>query len=351
MPFSVDQPFTIGIRRSTSAWPSARCGLVGIAARAVEHRGGPVRERARGLGGRLHREQHALHVGVLDDRRGLRRPVDADRLALQALARPGERALVGALGDRHALEADREARGVHHDEHVLEAAVRLADEVADGAVLLAVGQHRRRARVDAELVLDRDALHVVARAERAVVLDQELRHDEERDALHALGRAVDAREHEVDDVLGVVVLAVGDEDLLALDSDRCRRPAAWPWCARAARSLPACGSVRFIVPVHLPETMLGRNVSRAFCGPRSSIASIAPCVSIGQSLKARFAEPHISSTGAGHEVRQALAAELACVRMMPFQPFTVLPVGVLEARRRRHLRRPSTSRLAGRPSR
>ncbi len=58
-------------------------------------------------------------------------------------------------------------------------------------------------------------MHVVARAERAVVVDQELGHDEERDSLHALGRVRRAREHEVDDVLGVVVLAERDEDLLA----------------------------------------------------------------------------------------------------------------------------------------
>ena len=125
-----------------------------------------------------------------------------------------ERALEGALGDRHALQADAEARRVHHDEHVLEAAVLLADEVADGLV---EHHHRGRARVDAELVLDRGAARVVALAERAVGLRQELRHEEERDALHALGRVGRAREHEVDDVLGEVVLAVGDEDLLAGD--------------------------------------------------------------------------------------------------------------------------------------
>ena len=217
MPFSVDQPFTTGISRSTSAWQRLRSVSSGcLRARSSSAEVQYASARVASVR-RLHREQHPLHVGVLDDGRGLR-ALHAHGLALQALARPGERALVGALGDRHALEADREARGVHHDEHVLEAAVRLAHEVADGAVLLAVGHHRRRARVDAELVLDRDALHVVALAERAVGVHQELGHDEERDALHALGRAVDARQHQVDDVLGVVVLAVGDEDLLALEA-------------------------------------------------------------------------------------------------------------------------------------
>ena len=56
---------------------------------------------------------------------------------------------------------------------------------------------------------------VVALAERAVGVDEELRHDEERDALRAFGRIGQTREHEVDDVLGHVVLAERDEDLRA----------------------------------------------------------------------------------------------------------------------------------------
>ena len=71
--------------------------------------------------------------------------------------------------------------------------------------------------MNAELVLDRQAAHVVALAERAVGVHEELRHHEQGHALHALGRARGAREHHVDDVLGEIVLAVGDEDLLAVE--------------------------------------------------------------------------------------------------------------------------------------
>ena len=67
-----------------------------------------------------------------------------------------------------------------------------------------------------------------------------------------------AGEHEVHDVLGHVVLAEGDEDLLPGDGVACRRRAARPaWCS-APTSEPACGSVRFIVPVHSPVTIFGR---------------------------------------------------------------------------------------------
>ena len=125
------------------------------------------------------------------------------------------RLLKRALRERVALEPDCEPRGVHHDEHVLEAGVRLADQVADRAVLLPIGHDAGRRRMNAELVLDGQAVDVVALAERAVGARQELRHDEQRNAFHAAGRAVDARQHEMHDVRREVVLAVGDEDLLA----------------------------------------------------------------------------------------------------------------------------------------
>ena len=83
--------------------------------------------------------------------------------------------------------------------------------------------------MDAHLVLDRAAGHAVARAERAVGVDEELRHDEERDALGARGRALDAGEHQMDDVLGEVMLAGRDEDLGAGDRIGAVAIAARPW--------------------------------------------------------------------------------------------------------------------------
>ena len=92
-----------------------------------------------------------------------------------------------------------------------------ADQVADGAFVLAEGHDRGRAAVDAQLVFDGGADQVVALAQRAVVIDQELRHEEQRNALQSRRRIRQAGQHEVDDVLGAVVLAPGDEDLGAAD--------------------------------------------------------------------------------------------------------------------------------------
>jgi hypothetical protein len=110
-------------------------------------------------------------------------------------------------------------RVVHHREHVLEPAVLLAHQVADGALVVAVRHHARRARVDAHLVLDRDAAQVVSLPGAAVRLHQELGHDEQRDALHAFRRVGGAREHQVHDVVAHVVLAGRDENLFAGDAE------------------------------------------------------------------------------------------------------------------------------------
>ncbi len=106
------------------------------------------------------------------------------------------------------------SRLVHHHEHGVEALVLGTDEPARRPVIV---HDAGRIAVDAHLVLDRAALERIARAQRAVRIDHELRHHEERDALGAGRRALDAGQHQMDDVLGHVVLAGRDEDLGAGD--------------------------------------------------------------------------------------------------------------------------------------
>jgi hypothetical protein len=114
-------------------------------------------------------------------------PRYADVGALDAIARVVARALIRALASGNAFEADAETRGVHHDEHVLEATILFADQVADGAAMVAESHDRRRAGVNAQLVLDRHAIGIVALAKAAVVVDHELRYDEQRNALDPFG--------------------------------------------------------------------------------------------------------------------------------------------------------------------
>src|SRR3569832_250021 len=95
-------------------------------------------EREPGLDDRLLAEKHPAHVGVLNDR-DRRALLRAERPALLALARVGMRLVVRARRGRDAVEADHDARLVHHLEHVANALVRLADEPAAAITALAYG--------------------------------------------------------------------------------------------------------------------------------------------------------------------------------------------------------------------
>ena len=61
--------------------------------------------------------------------------------------------------------------------------------------------------MDAHLLFERAAGERVALAEAAVLIHQELRHHEQRNAFHIVGRAGDLGEDQVDDVFAKVVLA------------------------------------------------------------------------------------------------------------------------------------------------
>ena len=120
--------------------------------------------------------------------------------------------LVSAIGHCNALHADCVTRGVHHDEHVFQSAVFLAHQETGSAAVVAVLQHCGRAGFDAEFVFDADAMHIIARAQGAVLVHQKFRHHEQADAFDAFRRAADARQHQVHDVVGHVVFTVGDVD-------------------------------------------------------------------------------------------------------------------------------------------
>src|SRR5579863_3019469 len=80
----------------------------------------------------------------------------------------------------------------------------------------AIEQHRAGWRsVNAELLLDPQGAQAVRGSERSVVADTTLRCEKERNAFRPFRRVGQARQNEMDDVLGHVVLAPGDEDFLS----------------------------------------------------------------------------------------------------------------------------------------
>ena len=92
---------------------------VRMALGAIELQRDPERQRPRPFGERPHGHQVAAHARVDDDRIGrlVRVRGAGERPALQALARIGDRRLIGGFGEAQPLQADRQTRHVHHGEH------------------------------------------------------------------------------------------------------------------------------------------------------------------------------------------------------------------------------------------
>ena len=84
------------------------------------------------------------------------------------------------------------------------------------------------------------------------------------------GAPVDARERHVDDVLGEVLVAAGDEDLRAAQQV-VPSAAGVARVVTSARLEPACGSVSAIVPVHSPRVHAPAcSASRSASSPNAS---------------------------------------------------------------------------------
>ena len=163
--------------------------------------------------------------------------------------------------------------------------------------------------MDAHLLLDLAAGERVALAEPAVGLRQELRHDEERDALDPCRGAGDARQHQVDDVLGQVVLAGGDEDLLPGDA-----VAAVALRLGAGAQQPEVGAAVRLGQVHRARPRAGdelRQVRRLLLRRAVRVDGVVGAVRQAPVHVERHVGGgvHLADGGVQH-VRHALAAEV-----------------------------------------
>ena len=195
--------------------------------------------------------------------------------------------------------------------------------------------------MDAQLLLERDASEVVAPARPAVLVGQELGHDEKRQALAAGRAAGRAGEHHVHDVFRQIVFAIGDEDLLAGDAIRLTAlhvvglvPAgAGRDCAQVGTGL-GLGEIHGAGP--------GTGYQMAEIGVLLGWGAVG-LQQLGRALgqERREAEAHVGRVpGFLHRhrkgPRQTLAAIVRIERQRDPSPGDQLVIGVLKARRHAH---------------
>ncbi|CAB4935738.1 unannotated protein [freshwater metagenome] len=195
--------------------------VLGVGGRLLVHQLGAVQaQRQAALDVALGGQQHPAHVAVLDDRhRGSGRVLARRRAALRPGAGVLQGVQVAGVAQRRRAQPDADPGLVHHVEHGGQAAVLAADQPADGTGGAAGGVHAlaeveqgvRRPAVAHLVVQPRQ--HDVVALTQAVPLGQELRDDEQRDALHPGRSARDLGQHQVDDVLAELVVPAGDPHL------------------------------------------------------------------------------------------------------------------------------------------
>ena len=126
---------------------------------------------------------------------------------LRALPGIGERGLVARGAERRRAEPHPDACLVHHMEHVGEALVRLAKEMAHAGPVLAQMQKRVGGAAITHLVVQAGERHAVALADSSPIQHLVLGNDEQRYALDAGRTARDLRQHQVDDVFRYLLIA------------------------------------------------------------------------------------------------------------------------------------------------
>src|SRR5690606_39780404 len=119
-------------------------------------------------------------------------------------------ALERSLRRAQTLDRSTQTSNVHKGEHAGQTFVFRSYQPAFRAVEV---HHTGRVTVDTHFVLDGAAGHVVALTHFAFRVRQELRSEEQGDALGALRRIGQTGQNDVDDVLGHVVLASRNKNL------------------------------------------------------------------------------------------------------------------------------------------
>src|SRR3546814_6043791 len=105
---------------------------------------------------------------------------------------------------------------LHHSEHGIQSAARLSHQPAGSAIIV---HQTGGLRMNAHLALQCTDAHGIACTKAAVGIHQEFRGEEQADAFHALGRVRQAGKHQMDDVAAEILIAGGNENLRAGDSE------------------------------------------------------------------------------------------------------------------------------------
>ena len=206
----------------------------------------------------------------------------------------------------------------------------VADQPAGRLVII---HDAGRIAVDAHLLFKTAARDRIAVAQRAVLVNLVFRHDEKRDALDTFRAALDARQHEVNDVLGQVLLAAGNPDLLAGDL-----VAAIALRDGLGLDEAKVGAALWLGQIHRAGPFAGRHFRAVELFLLIRTARHQRLIGAGRQArihgKGHIGRRHHLADGNGQRMRQALSPHLRCFRQERPAIFDKLLISIRKAIRR-----------------
>ena len=160
----------------------------------------------------FHRAKKPQNIGVMNDGIAF---FTVKRHALNAVTSIGFGLLIGAFRNGKTLQADRKTGVIHHAKHDVDSLIFLTDKIANGTIGFTILHNRGWRSLDAKFFLNRQTAKIIRLGEIAIIISKEFRHDKHRNTLDAIRRIGCACQHQMNDILGHIMLAIGDIDFLA----------------------------------------------------------------------------------------------------------------------------------------
>ena len=107
------------------------------------------------------------------------------RRALYSCLGIGYSMLIGSLSNGKALQANIEARMVHHSEHNLKPLILLPNQIANRAIIIAILKNSGRRAFNTKFFLYRNTFHIILLVKSAVFIDKNFWNNKQRYTLNA----------------------------------------------------------------------------------------------------------------------------------------------------------------------
>ena len=160
----------------------------------------------------FHRAKKPQNIGMMNNGIAF---FTVKRHALNAVMSIGSGLLIGTFRNGKPLQANRKTGVIHHAKHDVDSLIFLTDKIANSTIGFTILHNCGWRSPYAKFFLNRQTAKIIWLGEITVIISKEFWHDKHRNTLDAFRRIGCACQHQMDDILGHIMFAIGDIDFLA----------------------------------------------------------------------------------------------------------------------------------------